>query len=254
MATEVSASELLTESPSPAPSSAPIKQKLYAEDFPGLTIEPAFPNATYGRHPITKQFVSLRPKPNSIPPVETPKPPPPPPPPEAVESEPGLKFQPTPEMPLNFGQLPPLPEPAAPAAPPPPETPPTAPEPEPASPDFSDLPGANAAPEIETAPVMSVADYEAQAELYFDFVTAQLAVIIGPEWNAASMDERESVTKPIARYLHSIGAKELSPRTAALAAVLFYSARRVPHPNTKEKLFGFWLKLKTFFARVFRRA
>lgn len=223
----------------------PPKQKLYAADFPGVEITPAYPNATYGRHPVTKQFVSLKPKPGA--PVPVPQPPKPPPEPAEPANE--FKFVEPPERPLNTGPEPPLAAPVEPAEPAATTAPaePAAPV-EPPPPDFSDLNG----PSQPTAPVLSVVDYEPQAELYFSLATQHLAVIIGPEWEAASDAEKKSVVHPLARYLHSIQAKELSPGMAAAGAIVFYSLRRITNPNTKEKLTIAALKVRDWFRKTLR--
>jgi hypothetical protein len=248
VAIPVTAAELLSES---EPTPAPAKRTLYAEDFPGVEIKPVYPGASYGRHPTLKRFVSLKPKPGSekaAAPVAEPQ--------KAAAPEPTaepqpFEFTPAPELPLKPASEP-QPQPTA-AAAPPESTAPVAEPPkpqQPENPNFSDLTGERPA---EQQQVQGFDVYKAQAEYYFDFAESQLAAYIGPEWNKQSDEEKAAVVLPLAKYLEKTQAKELSPGMLLLVAVGTYGARRVQHPNTKEKLILAWLKVRGFFQRVFAR-
>jgi len=126
-------------------------------------------------------------------------------------------------------------------------------------PDWSKMPGASQGADGQPgaqAPGQITIDirYVRCAELYFLTGTGMLAGMIGPEWRAKNSDEKEMVVMPLAAYLQSVGASDVTPGWAAVIAISAYCAPRFQEPNTREKLAMGWLRLKTFLASIFNRA
>lgn len=136
-------------------------------------------------------------------------------------------------------------------------------------PDFSGLPGASTPSPAQktleqaaaaTAGALVSNDYRKNAELTFDTATSLLAGFIGPEWGPGDLkmgdkvirtaaDERESVVAPLAKLYEIKQMPDIPPGWALAIAVVAYAAPRFRVPNTREKTFGLWLKVKGLFGR-----
>lgn len=134
-------------------------------------------------------------------------------------------------------------------------------------------PGAGRKPlnkEVSTGPVFSgegqpavpepaaPVDYEALASQVFFLVTAGLGAALGPQWFPRAAgdglpSDAEISIPGIARYLKLKGMKELPPWAELAAIGAGYALRpgRLNGPETKERLFGLWLKTKNFFGKLF---
>lgn len=188
---DVSASELLNESPQTEPhASSNGKRTLYAEDFPGVEIKPLFPGATVGKHPDTKRFISLKKKPS-----------------DSV---------PEPRKPVAFAANSIATEPTATTAPPEPET---AERPDP---NFDDLGGGEQTaerPETHHEPSRDeLKSHEKLAGMSWDWFIGIMSAFFGEEWLPGSPEERQSVIDPWVAWLVSIKMWVMSPLQFACAA------------------------------------
>lgn len=223
----VSAADLLGALPQPVKPAGP-------EPLPaGVKIRPAHPGANYGRHPVSKKFVSLRDYPPEQ--IEAAAPPPPP----------------TPQNPPETATAPPspvsAPEPPKPAAAPPQAPPPPAAVPKPeAGPDFSDLPPAGDANPPGQAPPAAEAKQPGQsshlavATMIFRLVVQLLASWLGGEWlprkiklvdgatgEITEIDEELHMVGSIAGALEYVGAAMLNPIQVMWCNVAGYVAPRL---------------------------
>jgi hypothetical protein len=120
-------------------------------------------------------------------------------------------------------------------------------------PDFSDIPGAQAAEVL--------VDYKQMSCALFDMTTGVLATSLGPEWQPRPVqkvgeivvDERGAVCSALEVYLKSKQAKDIPPGLMLTIVVVAYAAPRLQAPSTKEKLLPAakyaWMKVKSFFSR-----
>jgi hypothetical protein len=211
---EVTGSELIGEDPEPP------KRRLTAADFPGLKIEPLFPGATYGRHPVSKKFVSLKTADQA-----------------ADQAAAGVTVTAADQAagqaaetaastadinPPKAADTPAAAAPAAAAAstadgggPETAASPGGAAGPERPAPDFSDLgaggAAADAAAGAEREPEQTAEEHKPMASLIFDSVVGFLAMIFGAEWMPTSKDEKSSVVESIAQAFAYIGFVILNP-------------------------------------------
>lgn len=242
-AVSVTASDLLTGSTSiPQPD-----QKLYAEDFPGVKIQPAFPGANYGRHPDTRKFVSLKPRPggSAVPPL-------PPTPAPAAPAAPPTAVLPV-ETPPESADIPRLtgdPVPPVEPSPPPPEAsgPP---------PDFSGLPKSESIPNESGGtgpqpgeqpgsgpgagqpapdPAAASGSHRALATMLWRMIVAMLATVFGKEWfprkkgpgpDEIPYDEEEMVISAAVDYFQWVGMVLLNPLERLCLAVGTYCMARI---------------------------
>lgn len=106
-------------------------------------------------------------------------------------------------------------------------------------------------------------DYDQLANVLVEMTTEIMASAIGPEWrpgklqgpNGISIDERITLTRPLAIYMESKELPDLPPGVVVLLAIGLYSSRRFHQENTrkkfgwmfkaaKEKIFGFFRRKK----------
>jgi hypothetical protein len=226
----VNASQLVSDS-SPEIPATKTRKKLYAEDFPGVTIQPAYPGANHGRHPLTKQFVSLKPKPSEqsdaaaspAPSVQA----------ATVADILGTENRETPQNTPAQAVEPDTTEAA--------EAADAAAEDEAAAaagsaPDFSDLPNPADEPETETQPeekterpaaAADVKSYRKFVGYLFDSIVAFLSAIFGAEWLPESASEKEGVVSAWVDALMWMGARVLNPLQLAYAATAAYCFTRL---------------------------
>ncbi len=209
---EVSAGSIISDE---IPAVAPVpKKKLYAEDLPPeirAQLQPMFPGSNQARHPITKQFVSLKPKPDSATA-------------QAPEIPPQPASEETRETPQNTPQPTAEPEPTAPAEPT--EPPPTEEPPEPGA-DFSDLPNDDAPPEQPRDPAQEANAHRTIVGIVWDAIISLMATFFGQEWLPNSPQERNSVVEAWVQALLWMGTRILNPLQLAYAATATYCFTRL---------------------------
>lgn len=103
------------------------------------------------------------------------------------------------------------------------------------------------------APVPPKVDYTGLGKVYAGLFVSAGVGLIGEEWAPQDNDERKNLETAFAMYAKSTNAVDLPPGWALVFALGIYSAKRLPHPNTrgkleklkdKAKLIILWLKTK----------
>ena len=79
-------------------------------------------------------------------------------------------------------------------------------------------------------------NFRGMAEMTFGLATGMLTTIFGPEWQPANPEEKEGVVKPLEDYFRVKQIPDLPPGWVLVIAVLAYSAPRLHHPNTRNKI------------------
>ena len=117
--------------------------------------------------------------------------------------------------------------------------------------DFSDVIGGNEQRKTESVlPVNpSGVNYDALAGMTFDLTVGTLTTVFGPEWQPKSPEEKQSVVIPLSAYMKSKNFSDLPPGMVLCVMVVAYSSTRLQTPNTKQKITGAWLWLKSKFFR-----
>jgi hypothetical protein len=204
---EVSAGSIIANEPV----SEPVKKKLYAEDLPPeirSQLKPLFPGSNQARHPLTKQFISLKAKPQE-------------PTPSAQEIPAQPAFEENRETPQNTPQPTAEPEPTATAEPT--ATPPTD---EPGA-DFSDLPKGDAAPNEPRDPAHEANAHRKLVSSLWDFFVSLCVNLFGNEWLPTSPQERSGVIEAWVDALLWMGTRILNPLQLAYAATASYCFTRL---------------------------
>ncbi len=103
------------------------------------------------------------------------------------------------------------------------------------------------------APKQSV-NYDAMATALFHMGTGTLAQVLGPEWlprepGPGIPGEVEIIVPAIKRYIESKQMSDLPPGMMLTVVLIAYAAPRFSAPNTKQKVQGTWLWLKSKFGR-----
>lgn len=106
-------------------------------------------------------------------------------------------------------------------------------------PDFSDLKD-NLGNQISSD---EEKELRAHAEQTFDFATFGATMLIGPEWQARTPEEREGMILALKRYLATQPKRDIPPSVALAFACLFYSIPRFQTENTQSKVKAAWQKV-----------
>lgn len=120
-------------------------------------------------------------------------------------------------------------------------------------PDFTDLGEPTGIVDGGIGTETTPTDYQQLAEVSFDMGTSTLSMVLGPEWQPKSKDERASVCVALETYYRTKQVGDMPPGVMLCFVLLAYSAPRLREPSTQEKLkIGFaWLKNR--FAGIFGR-
>jgi len=80
-----------------------------------------------------------------------------------------------------------------------------------------------------------------------------MAAFVGPEWQCENQEEADGLKAALTAYIEVKGDGELSPE--AMLALVFagYAMPRFSHPNTREKIGGFFGKCWKAITGVFKR-
>jgi hypothetical protein len=117
--------------------------------------------------------------------------------------------------------------------------------------DFSDVTGGEPRKNENVLPVNPAGvNYDALAAMTFDLTVGTLTTVFGPEWQPKSTEEKSSVVIPLSAYMKSKNFSDLPPGMVLCVMVIAYSSTRLQAPNTKQKLAGAWMWLKS---KLFRR-
>lgn len=122
-------------------------------------------------------------------------------------------------------------------------------QPEPDKPDFADV-------EVDPEPPKPKSvDYGTLAGMCFDISVNTMATTFGQEWlprqnvMANMPSERDVVVNALATYMQAHEVKDIPPGLMLTIVVVAYAAPRLNHTNTKTKLYGAWLWIKSKFTR-----
>ncbi len=119
-----------------------------------------------------------------------------------------------------------------------------------AKPDFSDVDGTPTTPKAEVKPI----NYDAMAKMVFGMSAGTLANVFGPEWlprppQPGQPGEEEMMIGAIAAYMRASEMPDIPPGIMLVLVCGMYAAPRFAAPNTKEKVKGMWMWIKSKFAR-----
>lgn len=94
---------------------------------------------------------------------------------------------------------------------------------------------------------------EQTAKALINTTLGVLVETIGPEWDFDSPEEAASMKLAVAAYIDAKGGANLSPEAMLGLSLAGYGFPRLKHPNTREKIGGFFRSAFSALRAIFRR-